>query len=75
MYGGIEDVTDNTKGLALSLNASQLVYDGGVNSEKLFYNMILQLLKWIYEQGGSACSSLDPFKRFGKIQVSREANK
>ena len=29
VYGGIEDVTDNTKGLALSLNASRLVYDGG----------------------------------------------
>jgi outer membrane protein TolC len=29
LYGGIEDVTDNTKGLALSLNASRLVFDGG----------------------------------------------
>ena len=29
LYGGIEDVTDNTKGLALSLTASRLVYDGG----------------------------------------------
>lgn len=28
-YGGIEDVTDNTKGLAVSVNASRLVFDGG----------------------------------------------
>jgi outer membrane protein TolC len=29
LYGGIEDVTDNTKGLALSINASRSVFDGG----------------------------------------------
>ncbi len=29
LYGGIEDVTDNTKGLAASVNASRLVFDGG----------------------------------------------
>ena len=29
LYGGIEDVTDNTKGLAVSINASRLVFDGG----------------------------------------------
>ena len=29
LYGGIEDVTDNTKGLAVSVNASRLVFDGG----------------------------------------------
>ena len=29
VYGGVEDITDNTKGLALSLNASRLVFDGG----------------------------------------------
>ncbi len=29
LYGGIEDVTDNSKGLALAINASRLVYDGG----------------------------------------------
>lgn len=29
LYGGIEDVTDNTKGLALSINASRLIFDGG----------------------------------------------
>jgi outer membrane protein TolC len=29
LYGGIEDVTDNTKGLALGINASRLVFDGG----------------------------------------------
>ncbi len=29
VYGGIEDVTDNTKGLALAVNASRLVFDGG----------------------------------------------
>ena len=30
VYGGIEDVTDNTKGVALALNASRLVFDGGM---------------------------------------------
>jgi outer membrane protein TolC len=30
VYGGIEDVTDNTKGVALALNASRLVFDGGL---------------------------------------------
>jgi outer membrane protein TolC len=29
LYGGIEDVTDDTKGLALAINASRLVFDGG----------------------------------------------
>ena len=29
IYGGIEDLTDNTKGLALAVNASRLVFDGG----------------------------------------------
>lgn len=29
IYGGIEDITDNTKGLALSLNAKRLIFDGG----------------------------------------------
>ena len=29
IYGGIEDITENTKGVALSLNASRLVFDGG----------------------------------------------
>ena len=29
VYGGIEDITDNTKGVALALNASRLVFDGG----------------------------------------------
>jgi len=29
VYGGIEDVTDNTKGVAFSVNASRLVSDGG----------------------------------------------
>ena len=30
VYGGIEDITDNTKGVALALNASRLVFDGGL---------------------------------------------
>jgi outer membrane protein TolC len=29
LYGGVEDITDNTKGIALAINASRLVYDGG----------------------------------------------
>ena len=29
-YGGIEDITDNTKGLAVALSASRLVFDGGM---------------------------------------------
>ena len=29
-YGGIEDVTDNTKGIAVALSASRLVFDGGM---------------------------------------------
>ena len=29
LYGGIEDVTDNTRGLAVAINASRLVFDGG----------------------------------------------
>jgi outer membrane protein TolC len=29
LYGGIEDVTDNTKGIAWAVDASRLVYDGG----------------------------------------------
>ena len=30
IYGGIEDITDSTSGIAVSLNASRLVYDGGL---------------------------------------------
>lgn len=30
VYGGIEDITDNTKGIALGLNASRLIFDGGM---------------------------------------------
>lgn len=30
VYGGIEDITDNTKGIALSLRASKLIFDGGI---------------------------------------------
>ena len=29
LYGGIEDITDDTKGLAVAINASRLVFDGG----------------------------------------------
>ena len=29
VYGGIEDVTDKTAGIALALNAERLIYDGG----------------------------------------------
>lgn len=28
-YGGIEDITDNTKGMALGINASRSIFDGG----------------------------------------------
>lgn len=38
LLGGIEDVTDNTKGLAFGIDASRLVYDGGkVDSEIASY--------------------------------------
>ena len=30
LYGGIEDITDNTKGVAVGLNAKRLLFDGGV---------------------------------------------
>lgn len=30
VYGGVEDVTDKTSGLALVLNASRVIYDGGI---------------------------------------------
>lgn len=30
IYGGIEDITDDTKGVALGLNASRLIFDGGL---------------------------------------------
>ena len=35
LYGGIEDVTDNTKGLAVSFQASRLVFDGGMLEAKI----------------------------------------
>ena len=35
LYGGIEDVTDNTKGLAVSLQASRLMFDGGMLDSKI----------------------------------------
>ena len=30
LYGGIEDVTDRTKGVAVSVNASRIIFDGGM---------------------------------------------
>ena len=30
LYGGIEDITDNTKGIAVGLNAKRLLFDGGL---------------------------------------------
>ena len=41
LYGGIEDVTDNTKGIALAVNASRLVFDGGKSD--------LQILSALFE--------------------------
>lgn len=35
LYGGVEDITDNTKGIALSLSASRLVFDGGLLDAKI----------------------------------------
>ena len=35
LYGGVEDVTDNTRGLALALNASRLVFDGGKSDSEI----------------------------------------
>lgn len=29
LYGGLEDITDNEKGVAIAINASRLVFDGG----------------------------------------------
>ncbi len=29
LYGGIEDITDNTKGIAFAINASRPIFDGG----------------------------------------------
>ena len=29
LYGGIEDITDNTKGVAVGVNASRLIFYGG----------------------------------------------
>ena len=53
VYGGIEDVSDNTKGIAVVLNASKMVYDGGqldsqISSEELaaqaaFNNYLVKL--------------------------------
>ena len=35
IYGGIEDITDNTKGVALVINANRFVYDGGLLDAKI----------------------------------------
>ena len=35
IYGGVEDISDNTKGVALGLNASRLVFDGGMLSAEI----------------------------------------
>lgn len=35
VYGGVEDVTDRTAGLALVLNASKLVYDGNLLDQQI----------------------------------------
>ena len=37
IYGGIEDVTDKTKGVAVSLNASRLIFDGGLLDAQVAY--------------------------------------
>ena len=51
VYGGIEDVTDNTKGLALALNASRLVFDGGKLDSQIASSLFeVEALKWIWLQ-------------------------
>lgn len=47
VYGGIEDVTDETAGVALVLSARRMIYDGGIlestiSAEKLFSKMAYQ---------------------------------
>ena len=41
LYGGIEDLTDNKKGVALVLNASRPVYDGGAIDARLAEKLFL----------------------------------
>ena len=41
LYGGIEDLTDNKKGVALVLNASRPVYDGGAIDARLSERLFL----------------------------------
>ena len=48
IYGGIEDITENTKGVALSLNASRLVFDGGKTDAQIESALfLLRLQRWI----------------------------
>ena len=51
LYGGIEDVTDNTKGIALAFNASRLVFDGGKLDSEIASSLFeVEASKWTWLQ-------------------------
>ena len=47
VYGGVEDVTDNTKGVAVVVNANRLLFDGGGLDSEIAassFNLLLSLI-------------------------------
>ena len=51
IYGGIEDITDETAGLALVLNANRLLYDGGrVDSQVLAQSLTAESAQHYYSE-------------------------
>ena len=51
LYGGVEDVTDNTKGVALALDASRLVFDGGKTDSQIASTIFeVESREWTWRQ-------------------------
>ena len=68
VYGGIEDITDNTKGIAVSLNSSKLIYDGG------FVDTQINIAKYSAEAANYSFIATvdDQARRLGNLWIELE---
>ena len=63
VYGGVEDVTDETAGMALVLNARKMIYDGGILEKSIsaeqsiaraaYQDMLVQMNESAYESAAA----------------------
>lgn len=75
LYGGVEDVTDNTKGLAVALNASRLVFDGGKLDSQISSSMFeieaskMELSAAIDQRARELCHTWLELEKYKSLQA------